>query len=61
MATNYNKSNRFKAKCIDCACCDVDKMKCYPNSVDCHSEYDLDADDLVTPKRCDFFVERKEN
>lgn len=48
-------------KCIDCACCDEKKMKCYPNSIDCHSEYDLDEADLVTPKRCDFFIKRKEN
>lgn len=61
MATNHNKSNRFNAKCIDCGCCDAEKMKCYPNSIDCHSEYDLDDADLVTPKRCDFFIKRKEN
>ena len=42
-------------KCIDCACCNVKEMKCYPNSVDCHSVYDLDEKDLHTPARCDFF------
>ena len=48
-------------KCIDCACYDKEKMKCYPNDIDCHSEYDLDESDLVTPKRCDFFKPKGES
>ena len=43
-------------KCIDCVCCDVEKLKCYPNDVDCNEEYDLDESDLTTTCRCDFFI-----
>lgn len=43
-------------KCIDCACCNVVEMKCYPNSEDCHASYNLDKEDLITPARCDFFI-----
>lgn len=46
-------------KCIDCACCDVEKMKCYPNDSDCKSEYDLDESNLVTTPRCDFFKKKE--
>lgn len=49
-----NKKN-MHVKCIDCACCNVEEMKCYPNSEDCHKEYDLDESDLTTPAHCDFF------
>lgn len=48
-------SKHKNVKCIDCACCNVEKMKCYPNSEDCHKEYDLDESDLHTPAHCDFF------
>lgn len=48
-------SKRKFVKCIDCACCDVGKMKCYPNDEDCEKEYELDDDDLHTPAHCDFF------
>jgi len=47
-------------KCIDCACCDVEKMKCYPNDRNCMSEYDLDEDDLTHVARCDFFKSKEE-
>ena len=46
-------------KCIDCACCSVEEMKCYPNDRDCHTEYDLDEEDLITPDYCDFFVPKR--
>ena len=46
-------------KCIDCGCCNVEKMKCYPNDKDCEEEYDLTEEDLVTPARCDFFMPKK--
>ena len=46
-------------RCIDCACCDVEKMMCHPNSMDCQKEYELDNNDLYTIARCDFFVRKK--
>lgn len=45
----------FKAKCIECLCCDSENLMCYPSDPDCHKEYKLDPEDLYTPKRCDFF------
>ena len=56
----YTKHHFKHEKCIDCACCDVEKMKCFPNDIDCHSEYDLDEEDLITPKRCDFFIPKNQ-
>ena len=44
-----------KHKCIDCKHCDVKNLKCYPESKDCHSEYDLTEEDLKTANICDFF------
>ena len=46
-------------KCIDCACCNVEEMKCYPNDRDCEGEYELTEKDLTTPARCDFFVPKE--
>ena len=53
---NYNHTN-YKYKCIDCIHCDVKHKKCYPNSKDCRSEYDLTEDDIykLSDERCDFF------
>lgn len=48
----YNAKSHL---CIDCACCDKDNLKCYPNDPDCMSEYDLDENDLYTEKPCDLF------
>ena len=45
-------------KCIDCACCSVEEMKCYPNSEDCEKEYNLTEDDLYINAECDFFVSK---
>lgn len=50
----YSKNKNVK--CIDCACCNVVEMKCYPNSEDCHKEYKLNKEDLITPAHCDFFI-----
>ena len=44
-----------RGKCIDCACCDVENLKCYPNDRDCMPEYDLNEEDLTSVARCDFF------
>lgn len=46
-------------RCSDCACCNVEEMKCYPNDRDCHAIYDLDKEDLMTPDHCDFFIRKK--
>ena len=46
-------------RCIDCACCNVEEMKCYPNDEDCHKEYNLEVEDLVNPAICDFFIHNK--
>lgn len=52
-------SDDFKGrKCVGCGYCvhaDHDKMKCYPESEDCKSEYDLTEEDFHTEARCDFF------
>jgi len=41
-------------KCIECACCNKEEMKCRPKSQDCEKEYDLTEEDLYTEQRCDF-------
>lgn len=41
-------------KCIECACCNKEEMKCYPKSTDCRKEYNLTEEDLYTEQRCDF-------
>ena len=45
----------MKHRCQDCKHCDTRTMKCYPESSDCHAEYDLTEEDLNTPDKCDFF------
>ena len=56
----FCNKNKY-VKCIDCACCNVEKMKCYPNSNDCDREYDLTEDDLTTEEYCDFFISKVNN
>lgn len=51
---------RRYGKCIDCACCDVENLKCYPKDRDCMPEYDLEEDDLTHVARCDFFKPKEE-
>ena len=51
-------SFRYIECCRDCACCDISRMKCIPDSEDCEPEYDLTEEDLNTPKGCDFFKRR---
>lgn len=48
----------MKHKCEDCKCCDKEKMKCYPESKDYKTEYDLDEKDLVEYSDCDFFLKK---
>lgn len=45
-------------KCKDCIHCDIENHKCYPQSKDCCSEYDLTDDDINNPDRCDFYEAR---
>lgn len=46
-------------RCGDCIHADLDKMKCYPKSDDCKSEYDLTEDDFHKEARCDFFHKKR--
>ena len=48
-------------KCIDCKHCDEDKRKCFPESKDCKSEYDLTDEDIyqMSTDRCDFYSPKK--
>lgn len=49
-------------RCKGCAYCihaDRAKMKCFPKSKDCESEYDLEESDFHTECNCDFFEERR--
>ena len=48
--------NKKPVRCIDCACCNVEEMKCRPNDEDCLKEYNLELEDLVNPAICDFFI-----
>ncbi len=50
----WYKSSK-KHKCEDCIHCDIKTLKCYPQSRDCHSEYDLTEEDLHNLGLCDFF------
>ena len=50
-----------KGKCKNCTHCDITNMKCYPQSKDCHKEYDLSEDDLETEDRCDFYERKLES
>lgn len=49
----------MSCKCIDCTNYYPLEMKCRPNSRDCESEYNLDEEDLHTPRRCDFYEKKK--
>lgn len=49
-------NNNQKHLCKGCIYCDTEKKKCYPNSKDCHSEYDLTEDDIYNiADKCDFY------
>lgn len=47
-----------KHECRSCKHCDIENLKCYPESRDCESEYDLAREDLDNPEICDFYEER---
>lgn len=44
-------------RCLDCNHCNVVEKKCYPESEDCKSEYDLEDKDIYEYRRndCDFY------
>lgn len=44
--------------CAFCAHADRDKMKCYPESKDCKSEYDLQEVDFSKECNCDFYKKK---
>ena len=52
----YNIQTR-EYRCRDCIHCNITDKKCYPESKDCRSEYDLTDDDIneYTTDRCDFY------
>lgn len=49
-----------KIRCLDCIHCSKNKNKCYPESEDCKSEYDLDKKDIYEYRNndCDFYERR---
>ena len=53
----------FGKRCKGCAYCthaNREEMKCYPESEDCKSEYDLEESDFENECNCDFFEERRD-
>ena len=50
-----NKWGRRVPGCGFCIHADKEKMKCFPESEDCKSEYDLEEADFQTECNCDFF------
>ena len=50
-------------KCIDCEHCDAANHKCYPESRDCKSEYDLTDEDIyqASTDRCDFYSAKRKD
>ena len=44
--------------CSSCAHANKEKMKCYPESEDCKSEYDLEETDFNKECNCDFYKKR---
>ena len=48
-------SDRKEYGCRYCKHCDTEKLKCYPESRDCESEYDLTEEDLDRLEICDFY------
>lgn len=52
---SYDFKGKRCAGCSQCIHADHDKMKCYPESDDCKSEYDLTEEDFYKEANCDFF------
>lgn len=50
------RNTKVNKPCKECIHCDVENMKCYPESKDCRSEYSLTPYDIEKgTDRCDFF------
>lgn len=47
-------------RCLDCVHCNESEKKCYPQSMDCNSEYDLTDRDIYeyTKTKCDYYKEK---
>lgn len=57
-----NKMGLVGRQCPGCNFCihaNREEMKCYPESEDCKSEYDLEESDFYTEARCDFFEDKR--
>lgn len=52
---NNNELGKRCPSCNYCVHADRDKMKCFPKSKDCKSEYDLEESDFYEERNCDFF------
>lgn len=52
---NSDFKGRKCSGCGECKHADHNKMKCYLESEDCKSEYDLTEEDFHKEARCDFF------
>ena len=48
-------SDQKEYGCRYCKHCDIESLKCYPESRDCESEYDLTEEDLDKLEICDFY------
>lgn len=44
-------------RCLDCEHCNKNEKKCYPESLDCNSEYDLLDEEIYeyNEAKCDFY------
>ena len=54
--TNLNFRGSACPGCAFCVHANKELMKCFPESEDCKSEYDLDESDFVGGCYCDFFL-----
>ena len=58
MILNYDFRSKRHTRCSQCIHADYNKMKCYPKSNDCKSEYNLTEEDFHKESRCDFFQKK---
>lgn len=55
-------NQNIEKRCLDCDHCNESEKKCYPESIDCCTVYDLDDVDIYeyNTERCDFYKEKEE-